>query len=376
MPERGTLGSDEAYTIAWIVHHPHELTAANAMLDERHNEPQGFHARKHINDQVSYSWGRIGHHCIVIASLADHNIEPSKVAVIVRSLQASLSHIRIGFLVGTASGLPGEKVSRSGEAVAKRDVRLGDIVVGSPGPDADTTLRSNVVQFDCGDSDNDSISLDQRVDLPGPPLALKSALMTLQSEHELDGSKISEIIEMTLQRYPNLKKSYSNPGIEKEWDERDSDSESDSEDEPSCTPDRLFKASYDHVGGSNCSDCDADGEIKRKKRKAAGPKIHFGPTVSLSCLIKTTGFRERLVARLLEEQDLDALCMETEAYGLSKAFPCLLIRGICDYGDAHRYDSWRKYAALSAAAFTKELLGFVSVVDVERMPGIGELPRY
>lgn len=59
-------------------------------------------------------------------------------------------------------------------------------------------------------------------------------------------------------------------------------------------------------------------------------------------------------------QEFGALCVEMEAAGLMNDFPCIVIRGICDYADSHKDDMWQKYAALTAAAYTKELLLYIS----------------
>jgi hypothetical protein len=40
-------------------------------------------------------------------------------------------------------------------------------------------------------------------------------------------------------------------------------------------------------------------------------------------------------------------------------FPCLVIRGVCDYADAHKNDVWHRYAATTAAAYAKEVLSIV-----------------
>jgi len=40
-------------------------------------------------------------------------------------------------------------------------------------------------------------------------------------------------------------------------------------------------------------------------------------------------------------------------------FPCVVIRGICDYSDTHKNDTWQGYAAATAAAYAKELLGVI-----------------
>jgi hypothetical protein len=54
-------------------------------------------------------------------------------------------------------------------------------------------------------------------------------------------------------------------------------------------------------------------------------------------------------------------------------FPCIVIRGICDYADSHKNDRWQKYAAATAAAFDKEFLGYVDVREVKRAPGISQV---
>jgi hypothetical protein len=58
-------------------------------------------------------------------------------------------------------------------------------------------------------------------------------------------------------------------------------------------------------------------------------------------------------------QELDILCFEMEAAGLMDSFPCLVIRGICDYADSHKNKRWQAYAAATAAAFSKDLLNII-----------------
>lgn len=50
--------------------------------------------------------------------------------------------------------------------------------------------------------------------------------------------------------------------------------------------------------------------------------------------------------------------------GLMDTFPCLVIRGICDYADSHKNKIWQPYAAATAAAYTKDFLSYVSVEEV------------
>lgn len=48
-----------------------------------------------------------------------------------------------------------------------------------------------------------------------------------------------------------------------------------------------------------------------------------------------------------------------EAAGIATEFPCIVIRGISDYADPHKNDSWQHYAA-AAAASAKELLSYIT----------------
>lgn len=66
--------------------------------------------------------------------------------------------------------------------------------------------------------------------------------------------------------------------------------------------------------------------------------------------------------------ELNILCFEMEAAGLINNIPCLIIRGICDYCDSHKNDDWHKYAALTAAAYTRELLLVLRPQRVDTLP--------
>ena len=57
-----------------------------------------------------------------------------------------------------------------------------------------------------------------------------------------------------------------------------------------------------------------------------------------------------------------------EAAGLMDDFPCVVIRGICDYSDSHKNDMWQGYAAVTAASYAKELLGMIPEHQIARTP--------
>ncbi|KAI5364558.1 Putative nucleoside phosphorylase superfamily [Septoria linicola] len=53
------------------------------------------------------------------------------------------------------------------------------------------------------------------------------------------------------------------------------------------------------------------------------------------------------------------------AAGLMNSFPCLVIRGVCDYADEHNGDEWHRYAAATASAFAKEFLGYLDEDELQ-----------
>lgn len=52
------------------------------------------------------------------------------------------------------------------------------------------------------------------------------------------------------------------------------------------------------------------------------------------------------------------------------SFPCLIIRGICDYADSHKNWIWQPYAAVTAAAYAKELLLVIPGQSVTELPPV------
>jgi nucleoside phosphorylase len=87
-----------------------------------------------------------------------------------------------------------------------------------------------------------------------------------------------------------------------------------------------------------------------------------GIIASSNTLVKDASFRDSICKDTGEE----CICIEMEAAGLMNGFPCLIIRGICDYGDSHKNDRWQRYAAATAAAYAKEFLSVVPRGDLEK----------
>lgn len=65
------------------------------------------------------------------------------------------------------------------------------------------------------------------------------------------------------------------------------------------------------------------------------PAIHYGLIASANQLMKDAVVRDKLAA------EMGVVCFEMEAAGLMNHFPCLVIRGICDYQTPTRTGSGR-----------------------------------
>ncbi len=136
---------------------------------------------------------------------------------------------------------------------------------------------------------------------------------------------------------------------------------------PHAEEDRLFQASATHGDGApSCADCDASLLSNRPARGSNEPAIYYGVIASGSQVIYDAAVRDKLKAQNC------VLCIETEAAGLMDNFPCLVVRGVCDYADSHRNDKWKLYAASTAAAFAKELLSIIPASQVKQTPTVLE----
>ncbi|KAL7760741.1 hypothetical protein ACKLNR_010831 [Fusarium oxysporum f. sp. zingiberi] len=336
---RTRLKSPDLYAIGWIAALPIERAAATALLHDRHDVPESFD--QHRSDTNSYTWGRIGEHNVVIASLPAGVYGTTSTATTASNLIHSLPYIRIGLLVGIGGG-----IARPNEG---QDIRLGDIVVSQP-----DGITGGVVQYDLGKAKANG-GWERKGSLEKPPSVLLHAVASLQAEHEIEPSKVPDLLAAMLEAKPSMKRpnsDYTYQGAEN---------------------DRLFEPQHNHVGGSNCDKCDPAWQVKRKQRESPDPKIHYGIVASGNKLIKDAATRDSLFG----DTGHQCLCVEMEAAGLMDRFPCLVIRGICDYADSHKNDRWQRYAAATAAAFAAELLDLyqsIPIQNVDYRTALNQLP--
>jgi nucleoside phosphorylase len=52
------------------------------------------------------------------------------------------------------------------------------------------------------------------------------------------------------------------------------------------------------------------------------------------------------------------IAFEMEGAGVCDNFPCIIIKGVCDYADSHKNKNWQPYAAGTAACCSKAFLEY------------------
>lgn len=314
------------YTIGWICAVHTEYVAALEFLDEEHEEDIDFVGH---NDNNTYTLGRIGKHNVVIASLPQWQYGLVSAATVARDMVRSFPNVRIGLMVGIGGGAPSQN----------HDIRLGDIVVSSAGYNS-----GGVFQYDYGKTIQDKKFITTGF-LNQPPILMLGAMQKLRAKYERKGHQFEDTITAILCKNPRLQDKYQRP-------------------DPST--DRLYKSYFTHAGGDkeSCAAVCGDDEsrLNRRSPRSANednPAIHYGLIASANQLMQDALIRDQLAT------EKDVLCFEMEAAGLMNHFPCLVIRGICDYCDTHKNTSWQGYAALAAAAYAKDLLNQIAPSKVE-----------
>ncbi|UKZ52469.1 hypothetical protein TrVGV298_006246 [Trichoderma virens] len=107
--------------------------------------------------------------------------------------------------------------------------------------------------------------------------------------------------------------------------------------------------------------------LREQKRESTRAEVHYGQIASGNMVMRNAKKRDTL------RKMWRVICLEMEAAGLMDNFPCTVIRGICDYSDSHKNKQWQAYAALTAAAYAKDLLMTVQPEEVELTPPANDI---
>ncbi|KAF1345085.1 hypothetical protein BDV97DRAFT_40787 [Delphinella strobiligena] len=296
----------KSYTIGIICALPREKAAVMAMLEREYAWPY----QVATGDTNAYSLSRIGSHNVVVACLPAGKTGKAPAAVVATNMQRSFRSIEIGLMVGIAGGIWSKH----------DDVRLGDVVVSEP-----TGIHGGVVQTDFGKMETQGFRRTGNLNMPAAKLL--TALNALKARHLTHDNHLAEHLSKVRDGKTNMSKASVRP-----------------------RNDELFQADYTHEIGTTCKDCDTSRLVRRSRRADSNPHIHYGNISSADHVVKDARHRDRL------GRDENVIAVEMEAAGLMDNFPCVIIRGICDYADSHKNDDWQDYAAMVAAAYAKELL--------------------
>ncbi|KAF3931311.1 hypothetical protein ABW19_dt0203483 [Dactylella cylindrospora] len=319
------------YNVGWLCALPRESGAAVVVLDKEHGPPWDFTRSYNANE---YDFGEIGHHNVVITTLPYGSYGTNSASSVATQFKNDFPNLDIHFMVGIGGGAP----------TNENDVRLGDVVVSAP-----SGTSPGVIQYDLGKIGRDG-KLERVGTLNKPPVNILRALPRVR---RLASEKLGLAMLKVL-------------------DEGMVSQDEDTYKQPASatSPDILFESDYRHPENRRgpCREvCDSNRAVSRPQRKQLRqisrgwepqildpqfqvPLVHYGLIASGNAVMKDAIERDRI------QRETGALCFEMEAAGIMDVWPCLVVRGICDYCDSHKNKDWQDYAAGVAAAFTKFFL--------------------
>lgn len=310
-PPRPT--SRHGFTIAILCALPLEADAVEALFDVYWDE-DGPPFDKAPGDPNAYSTGVIGRHNIVLAHMP--GIGRASAASVASYCKTSFPNIALGLVVGICGVVA---------FYAEEEIVLGDVIISD-----------GVVQYDFGRQlaqqfERKDTLLDN-LGRPSTEIRAKLAkLRGLRGRKRLS-SRMANHLDI-LQQESQLAANY--PGKSK---------------------DRLFKATYEHVDkDKTCDQLECHGSLLPRQRLQPNqddpaPSIHFGLIASGDMVMKSGEDRDRIA------KQEGVIAFEMEGAGAWDSFPCVVIKGACDYADSHKNKGWQRYAAATAAACMKGVL--------------------
>ncbi|KAH7231073.1 hypothetical protein BKA59DRAFT_504568 [Fusarium tricinctum] len=272
---------------------------------------------KERGDPNAYSTGVIGRHNVVLAYMP--GVGKVNAAVVASNCGKSFSGIKLALVVGVCGVVPFK--------LNEDEIVLGDVIISD-----------GIIQYDFGRQLPDRFARkDTLLDSLGRPnqeiRGILAKLKSLRHRRQLS-AKMEEHLDV-LRQEPELRAEY--PGSRK---------------------DILFEASYRHTEDQkSCEQLGCNGGlVSRSLLETAGvcpmPNVHVGLMASGDTVLKSGKDRDRIAAAE------GVIAFEMEGAGVWDSFPCIVIKGACDYADSHKSKVWQRYAAATAAACVKAFLGF------------------
>jgi nucleoside phosphorylase len=320
-----------------------EADAVEALFD-KFWEDDNYIYGKAPGDTNAYTTGVIGRHNVVLAYMP--GMGKGSAASLAASFRSSFGGIKLALLVGICGGVPTGTDD-------EKEILLGDVIIST-----------GLVQYDFGRQlPNKFIRKDTLEDNLGRPNLEVRALLA-----KLQGSRGRMLLKDHTSDY--LVALCQKPGFEKVR-------------YPGVDADKLFESTYRHkhhnlptcVICTKCKKkedevcvaaleasclelkCNEEKVVPRNRLVRAKesadtqkPCIHFGKIASGDTVMKSGEDRDEIATKE------KVIAFEMEGAGVWDNFPCVVIKGVCDYADSHKNKKWQGYAASTAAACMKAFL--------------------
>lgn len=321
-----------------------EADAVVALFD-RCWEDEGYQYGKAPGDTNAYTTGAVGPHNVVLAHMP--GMGKGSAASVASSFRSSFGRIKLALVVGICGGVP---ILPDGGGIF-----LGDVIIST-----------GIIQYDFGRKFSDRFVRKNTLEdnLGRPNREIQSFLAKLR------GNKSRKSLS-------NITSDFSRQLCEDEdfpevW-------------YPGALKDKLYEPSYRHKHhdllsctictkcenkedsvcepalGLSCSDLKCHDDMLVQRQRLPGstdlakapekpPRIHFGRIASGDTILNSGEDRDEIAAR--EE----VIAFEMEGAGVWDNFPCVVIKGVCDYADSHKNYEWQGYAAATAVGCMKAFL--------------------
>lgn len=348
------------FEIAVICALPSEADAVEALFDKIW-EDDGYVFGKAPRDMNTYTTGLIGRHNVVLVWMP--GMGKGSAASVASSLRSSFEGIRLALVVGICGGVPNGTDD-------EKEILLGDVIISD-----------GLVEHDFGRQLPDKFNRKDTLkdNLGRPNNEIRSLLAKLR------GRKSRIRLQDNTSKY--LAALYQKPGFEKAR-------------YPGPDEDKLYEPTYRHKHhdlscilctkcekkedgvcekalDSSCTElkCDVSNIVPRERLVKAKkfavraknmdavaqqeaqeaitvqqPIVHYGLIASGSTVMKSGEHRDEIAAKE------KVIAFEMEGAGVWDNFPCVVIKGVCDYADSHKNKKWQDYAAATAAACMKAFL--------------------
>jgi nucleoside phosphorylase len=329
-----------------------EYDAVTLLVDDLYENGRFYKAP---GDKNLYKLGRMGDVNIVLLRLAEAGKRYAGTAA--ANLRTSYPELKMLVLTGVCGGVP--------STAEGQELLLGDVVISK-----------SIVEYDNGKQYTDAFVIKKGIEdsLGRPTKPVRNLIALLEVEHwhiKLESQAACYLEQLQAKASLRQRESSSNRKSSYNY--------------PGTASDRLYESSYLHkhqlstphacaechdsicvasrslsCGEVGCSDTHTIPRLRLESKralehrglinKAQAPAVVFGCYGSADTVMRSEQERDRLA------REHNIVAIEMEGAGLWEELPCIIVKGVSDYADGHKDDTWQPFAAATAAAVTKALL--------------------